>query len=742
MTRPLDSEALLAHSGWVWRLARSLVADDPTADDVLQDTMVAALERSPKSDQPGASLRAWLSTVARHFALRQRRTDSRRDERERRAARPIELPPADRVLERESARRDLVEHVLALDDAYRDTILLRYFDELPPIEIARRLGVPDSTVRNRLRRGLSQLHDRLERERGEEWKQWCLLLAPVGSGGTHAPLFSLSGWPAGLLAMGTKLVLLLVALFGAVATIFSWHALHGEGDATRAVPAIVRNAEQPAAVVDRSSAEVANSRDAIIQGPRVPEALAKSMEPIGILCFGTVRNRKGVVVTSGSISIEDPIGRRRDCRLDERGWYSFAGLAPGRWTLRAWCDGFRSFDATADLKADASTDRRDLVLDAATLINVRIRTTSKEPPAADGRTNWARSQIPWAVVATRNAPPSTLGETTQRRHFVYGIGKYRAREPFGGRDTLIAEGYDGVLEVSEPLPCYVSLALRHIVVETKMVPAGASDVEFVVDSDSGTRLLAHARVRVVDAESGTPIPGARVALNSSDTGGGGLDTDEEGVARLDDLLPGPLTLSVNKKDYAWFERVVEIESEQMNDLATVRMRRSCRVIGKVVDESGSPVSIGLSWLDGEAVDRPDRFRSYSGFRSDSTGRFECEAIPRGRLLLCTAPHDDGWAHTCVVVDTSGGDLENVVLRVGHGHAVGLEIESADIQQLGWVVRRPDGVPVASSDWVGRGPAPLQLEDGAYRIEVWRDGSLARTQDLHVSRDGELFRVKL
>jgi len=87
-------------------------------------------------------------------------------------------------------------------------------------------------------------------------------------------------------------------------------------------------------------------------------------------------------------------------------------------------------------------------------------------------------------------------------------------------------------------------------------------------------------------------------------------------------------------------------------------------------------------------------------------------------------------------------LENVVLRVGHGHAVGLEIESADIQQLGWVVRRPDGVPVASSDWVGRGPAPLQLEDGAYRIEVWRDGSLARTQDLHVSRDGELFRVKL
>jgi DNA-directed RNA polymerase specialized sigma24 family protein len=47
---PLDVERLLAQSGWARRLARRLVQDQDQAEDVLQETWVAALERPPAED--------------------------------------------------------------------------------------------------------------------------------------------------------------------------------------------------------------------------------------------------------------------------------------------------------------------------------------------------------------------------------------------------------------------------------------------------------------------------------------------------------------------------------------------------------------------------------------------------------------------------------------------------------------------------------------------------------------------
>src|SRR5690606_23864875 len=45
------------------RLARALTADDATADDLVQDTWVAALRNPPGEDRP---VRPWLSTVMRN----------------------------------------------------------------------------------------------------------------------------------------------------------------------------------------------------------------------------------------------------------------------------------------------------------------------------------------------------------------------------------------------------------------------------------------------------------------------------------------------------------------------------------------------------------------------------------------------------------------------------------------------------------------------------------------------------
>ena len=63
MTTEMD--ALLSHAGWLRDLALNLVRDPSLADDLVQETWVAALaERSA----PVRSSRAFLATVVRRLA--------------------------------------------------------------------------------------------------------------------------------------------------------------------------------------------------------------------------------------------------------------------------------------------------------------------------------------------------------------------------------------------------------------------------------------------------------------------------------------------------------------------------------------------------------------------------------------------------------------------------------------------------------------------------------------------------
>src|SRR5262245_2004586 len=77
--------------------------------------------------------------------------------------------------------RRVVSSVLALEEPYRDVVLLRFFEDLPPREVARRLGVPTETVRTRTRRALDRLRERLDAEHGGDRAAWSAALAPVAA---------------------------------------------------------------------------------------------------------------------------------------------------------------------------------------------------------------------------------------------------------------------------------------------------------------------------------------------------------------------------------------------------------------------------------------------------------------------------------------------------------------------------------------------------------------------------------
>src|SRR5262245_59114110 len=129
-----DPAALLADDRFVRGVAWSLLHDEDRAADAAQDTWVAALERPP---EPRGGVRGWLSVVTRNAARLAHRREMRRTSRERRASRPEGVPSVADVVEREETRRRVVDAVLSLEPASRDVILLRFFEDLPPREVAR-----------------------------------------------------------------------------------------------------------------------------------------------------------------------------------------------------------------------------------------------------------------------------------------------------------------------------------------------------------------------------------------------------------------------------------------------------------------------------------------------------------------------------------------------------------------------------------------------------------------------------
>jgi RNA polymerase sigma-70 factor (ECF subfamily) len=168
--------ALLArYQNRLYRYLLRLVRDPAIAEDLFQQTWVRVVEKIRRYD-PRRSFEAWLFAVARNLAidhLRRRAPESLDDAGPAGAAET----PAARVASAEPGvlagllareRAELVAQVLAeLPLIYRETLTLRFEEEMKLEEIAALLAVPLSTVKTRLRRGLEMMRHRLENLAGE-----------------------------------------------------------------------------------------------------------------------------------------------------------------------------------------------------------------------------------------------------------------------------------------------------------------------------------------------------------------------------------------------------------------------------------------------------------------------------------------------------------------------------------------------------------------------------------------------
>ncbi|MBN2491245.1 MAG: sigma-70 family RNA polymerase sigma factor, partial [Planctomycetes bacterium] len=237
---------LLAHEAWIRVLARHLVRNEDGAEDVAQDTWVQAM-RSPPSRS--GSFQGWLRRVAQSVAFRRWRSDAHRRAREEAVARPERAPSVSDVLDREAMRFQVAKVVCSLEEPYRSAILCRYFDGLPPREIAACLGISRAAVETQLKRGLQQLRARLDRDFGDR-RSWCAALLPlIGQVPTEAAAAAGATTTAsiltGALVMSTKIKIGIAVLLAAACAIAFWL---GQEEPGTTAPEMVQDADVEATV--------------------------------------------------------------------------------------------------------------------------------------------------------------------------------------------------------------------------------------------------------------------------------------------------------------------------------------------------------------------------------------------------------------------------------------------------------------------------------------------------------------
>ena len=177
----IDHDQLVAQYGWVKTVAKNLVRDPFGADDVAQETVLAALV-APPADAPNVErLRAWLGRVAFNMSQLAARRNARRRTREERVAQDEALASAVDHLAKVSLSEHVVGAVTELEEPYRTAVELRYFEGLSTADIARRTGTTDSAVRKRLWRARTKLRESLEEAEPRGRDSWLAALIALPS---------------------------------------------------------------------------------------------------------------------------------------------------------------------------------------------------------------------------------------------------------------------------------------------------------------------------------------------------------------------------------------------------------------------------------------------------------------------------------------------------------------------------------------------------------------------------------
>lgn len=148
-------------SAIVYGIVLRIVRDPAMSEEVTQEVFMEIWRQAPRFDRARGSAQSWAATIAHRRAVDRVRSEQSARDRDladsRRDARS-----SDDILDEVVDRLDRGRVLDALDqltDAQREAVALAYFGGHTYREVAVLLGVPEGTVKTRIRDGLIKLRD-------------------------------------------------------------------------------------------------------------------------------------------------------------------------------------------------------------------------------------------------------------------------------------------------------------------------------------------------------------------------------------------------------------------------------------------------------------------------------------------------------------------------------------------------------------------------------------------------------
>lgn len=675
-----DAETLLQHAHGIRALLRGLLADDARIDDVLQDTWVAALSKGPRR---GVPLGPWLRRVALNFARRVRRGEARRAARERVAARNDETPEA-----RFDLQREAVDELARLDEPYRSTLILRFFEGLSPAEIAERRGIPSATVRSHLKRGLDRIRERLDEGHGSRgaWGAAFLpWLATRNAGATGVIVMSVK----------TKLALvaaLVLAMAGGTASVVAWHRSSAPAEPARATVSRVLPATQGAgSTPEAATASIPKEpeRSLVLRG-RIIEAATKRVVPdtaVRIALVGDDRKLDLLTDDAGQFS-----GTSRILSEAALGNHFRSPTIISRWlaievdgyAMRALPEPTPAGEDTIDFgEVEVSRGaavagrviRRDRTGIAGAILLLSFQSPSLFPPAYAFPVG--RSGADGSFLLDEPVPVNDRGSSWMLMAVgAEGLG-WQALDVLPGKDRIdaleIVVDPGAPLEVNVTDSAGVPVAGARVRAEPRFEPFTP---RYKVEHDHFLSLGRRGDVRALFSAA----------------------TDADGRATLSQLpMPGPYDIVAGAKGFAlgWEDDVV-VDRDQGRSV-TVRLERIrlCAVSGTVLAKDGTPVA-------GASVGP----RGIATVLTDDLGRFRVEGLEPAWQKVWFVASAEGFATAEREVRLARDrDVEGIEIRLERSTPIGgrvVDQESRPVAGVHLYLRRSrQGLPAEKTGADGR-----------------------------------------
>jgi RNA polymerase sigma-70 factor (ECF subfamily) len=158
------AELVREHQAMVFSMACRYLRNRSLAEEIAQDVFLQLYRKLPSLESPEHVLH-WLRWVTAHRLIDHSRQQKRRPQS------PLEDAPEPAAADFMDGADPLLAHTLrelvaALPENARVVMILRYQEDLDPMDIAQALDMPLATVKSHLQRSLALLRDKLSRKRG------------------------------------------------------------------------------------------------------------------------------------------------------------------------------------------------------------------------------------------------------------------------------------------------------------------------------------------------------------------------------------------------------------------------------------------------------------------------------------------------------------------------------------------------------------------------------------------------